>query len=253
MRIAALQSDIAWEDPPANFARLDNWIATAAAGGARLLALPEMFACGFSMNTSAIAEPPEGPTYRFMAAQATEHGLWIAGSFPELEPGHDKPSNTLLVVGPEGQDHRYRKIHPFSFAGEDRHFRAGDRFVQVEIEGLRITLFVCYDLRFADEFWVTAEATDAYLVVANWPQPRRHHWITLLQARAIENQAYVIGVNRVGEDQNLSYTGDSHIVDPMGQVLASASGQETLLFADVDPKVVAETRRKLPFFPDRRP
>ena len=252
MRIAALQSDIIWEDPQANFALLEPWIAAAAASGARLLALPEMFACGFSMHTESIAEDPHGPTFDFMAQQAAKHGLWLAGSFPELEPGHRKPSNTLLVIGPEGQDHRYRKIHPFSYAGEDQHYRAGDRFVHVEIEGLRLTLFVCYDLRFADEFWATAELTDAYLVVANWPQPRRHHWITLLQARAIENQAYVIGVNRVGKDQSLTYTGDSHIFDPMGHVLASASVQETLLLADLDKKTVDDTRRALPFLADRR-
>lgn len=252
MRIAALQSDIVWEDPAANFARLRPWITTAAAGGARLLALPEMFACGFSMNTATIAEPPDGPTYRFLTEQATEHGLWIAGSFPELEPGSDKPSNTLLLAGPDGQSHRYRKIHPFSYAREDEHYQAGEDFVHVEIDGLRWTLFICYDLRFADEFWATAPQTDAYLLVANWPEPRRHHWITLLQARAIENQAYVVGVNRVGQDSRLSYTGDSHIFDPMGHILANASRQETLLFAEIEKEAVDTTRRTFPFLADRR-
>lgn len=153
---------------------------------------------------------------------------------------------------PRGEIHRYRKIHTFSYAGEDRHYRAGDEFVTITIEGLRFTLFVCYDLRFADEFWATAHETDVYLVVANWPETRRHHWQTLLAARAIENQAYVVGVNRAGTGGSLRYTGDSRILDPMGEILAAAAEQETLLLAEVDAGKVRETREALPFLQDRR-
>ena len=121
------------------------------------------------------------------------------------------------------------------------------------VEGLRLGLFVCYDLRFADEFWAVAPATDCYVVVANWPAARRHHWRSLLVARAIENQAYVVGVNRVGVDGNgLEHAGDSMIVDPLGEVLASAAGGETVLVADVDPAVVAGVRARFPFLADRR-
>lgn len=252
MRIAALQSDIVWEDPAANFARLDPWIAAAAQAGARLLALPEMFACGFSMNTAAVAEPVDGPSTRFLVDRAKAHGLHLAGSVPELADGADRPTNTLILASPDGGVHRYRKIHPFSYAGEHDAYEAGTDFVTIDVEGLRVTLFICYDLRFADEFWATAEDTDLYLVVANWPEPRRHHWRTLLDARAIENQAYVMGVNRVGDDPKLHYTGDSRIVGPLGEVLASAAEQETLLMAEVDPAHVAGVRRDLPFLPDRR-
>lgn len=252
MRVAAIQTDIQWEDPAANFTRLRPWIAGAAANGAQLVALPEMFACGFSMNTAAIAEPPDGPTAQFLHEQATEHRLWLAGSFPERRPGHDMPSNTLLVVSPDGQPHRYRKIHPFSYAKEHEHYQAGRDFLHVDIEGLRWTFFICYDLRFADEFWATAHQTDAYLVVANWPEPRRRHWTRLLEARAIENQAYVVGVNRVGQGGRLRYTGDSHILDPMGNVLASASEHETMLLADVYRDTVVTTRKTFPFLDDRR-
>jgi predicted amidohydrolase len=122
----------------------------------------------------------------------------------------------------------------------------------VTVEGVRLTLFVCYDLRFADEFWETARDTDAYLVAANWPERRRRHWTTLLAARAIENQAYVVGVNRVGEGNGLVYAGDSRIVDPWGEVLAAAAGQETMLVADIDPAVVRKARETFPTFPDRR-
>ncbi len=252
MRIAGLQFDTAWEDPQANYARLAPWIAAAAGAGARLLLLPEMFACGFSMNTARVAEPPEGPSTLFLREQAARHGLWLAGSIPERERDGERPFNTLLLCGPAGELHRYRKLHPFTYAGEDVYYAPGERHVTVEVEGLRLTLFVCYDLRFADEFWLTARATDCYLVPANWPERRRAHWTALLQARAIENQAYVVGVNRVGLGDGLTYSGDSRIVDPWGELLATAAGQETLLLAEVDPARVAEARATFPVMADRR-
>ena len=252
MRIAAIQSDIAWEQPAANFERLRPWLAAAAAAGARLVVLPEMFACGFSMATDRIREPEGGPTARFLMAQARAHGLWICGSLPEVPPGAVKPYNTLVLAGPEGQVHRYRKIHPFSFAREHEHYAAGSDPVTVDIEGLRCSLFICYDLRFADEFWARANDTDAYLVIANWPERRRHHWTALLQARAIENQAYVVGVNRVGRGNDLDYTGDSRIHDPWGETLAAAAGSETMLLADLHPEVVRDAREKFPVLKDRR-
>ena len=122
----------------------------------------------------------------------------------------------------------------------------------MSIAGFRFGLFICYDLRFADEFWALAPEVDAYLVVANWPETRRQHWKSLLAARAIENQAYVVGVNRVGEGGSLRYTGDSAILDPMGEVLAGAAGQETMLLADLDAAEVARVRATLPFLKDRR-
>ena len=260
MRIAALQTDIVWEDSAANFERLVPWLRTAAAAGARLVALPEMYGCGFTMNTKAVKERFDGPSAVFLRDQAAEHGLWLAGSMPELAEdadGRTKPFNTLVLAGPGGEMHRYRKLRPFSHAGEDRHYSAGSETVTVEIpaddELLRLTLFVCYDLRFADLFWDVAEETDAYLVVANWPVARRRHWIRLLEARAIENQAYVIGVNRVGSDADHEYAGDSRIIDPMGEVLASAAGGETMLLAEVDPSRVHRARTELPFLSDRRP
>lgn len=252
MKIAAIQSDIAWEDPEANFTRLRPWVAAAAAAGAKLVVLPEMFACGFSMTTATIAEPPGGPSTRFLEHQARQHDLWICGSVPEVPLGEAKPYNTLVLASPHGQVVRYRKIHPFSFAREHEHYGAGSDHITVDVDGLRCTLFVCYDLRFADEFWGRAEQTDAYVVVANWPERRRHHWTTLLQARAIENQAYVVGVNRVGHGNGLDYSGDSRIVDPWGEVLAAAAGGETMVLADVRPEVVRDARERFPVLKDRR-
>ena len=128
----------------------------------------------------------------------------------------------------------------------------GDEFLTVEIDGLRVSVFVCYDLRFADEFWVRAPGTDVYLVPANWPQPRHEHWRALLRARAIENQAYVVGVNRVGTVKDLSYSGDSAIIDPLGRTLAEASIGPSVLVAEVDAAEVRRVRAELPFLADRR-
>ncbi|BAN00569.1 nitrilase-related carbon-nitrogen hydrolase [Ilumatobacter coccineus] len=256
LRVAAIQHDIVWHDRDANFGRLAPKIAAAAAGGARLVLLTETFSTGFSFDTPGIGEPEGGPSSQFLVSQAAEHGVWVGGSCPEIRPDapddDQRPSNTFVLAGPDGTSHRYRKIHPFSHADEERYVRAGTDFVSVEVEGVRLSLFVCYDLRFADEFWALARGTDAYLVVANWPAKRRLHWSTLLRARAIENQAYVVGVNRVGTGGALDYTGDSAIIDPLGEILASGAGGETTLFADIDPAHVASTRSHFRFLQDRR-
>jgi predicted amidohydrolase len=259
LRVAAIQTDIVWEQPSANFERLAVKLRTAATAGAQLLVLPEMYSYGFSMATERIAEPPDGPSVAFLREQAVSLGVWVCGTVPErgaAHPGGDdsaRPSNTFVLAQPDGKLHRYRKRHPFSFAKEHEHYLAGDELVTVEIEGLRTSLFVCYDLRFADDFWEVATSTDLYLVVANWPQRRREHWQTLLRARAIENQAWVVGVNRVGEGGDQVYSGDSTIIDPWGEVIATASRDETTLFADIDAERVADARSKFPVLADRRP
>jgi len=145
------------------------------------------------------------------------------------------------------------QIHPFSYSGEDKWFRAGSEVVTLEIEGTRVALFVCYDLRFGDEFWKLANETDVYLVPANWPSSRREHWMTLLRARAIENLAYVVGCNRVGEQGSLVYSGDSKIYGPNGDLLADGSdGGERILYADVTSEEVASVRARFGFLQDRR-
>jgi len=256
LRVAAVQHDIVWHDRAANFERLAPMIAGAAASGARLVLLTETFSTGFSFDTPGIGEPEGGPSSTFLVSQARAHGVWVGGSCPEIAPDapadDQRPSNVFVLAGPDGATHRYRKIHPFSHADEERYVRAGTEFVTVVVDGVRLSLFVCYDLRFADEFWALAGDTDAYLVVANWPAKRRLHWSTLLRARAIENQAYVIGVNRVGAGGNLDYSGDSAIIDPLGEILATGAGAETVLLADVDSDHVASTRAHFRFLQDRR-
>ena len=135
----------------------------------------------------------------------------------------DRPFNRFVLAGPAGERYHYDKIHPFSYGHEDEHYAAGDGRVTVDVEGVRVTLFVCYDLRFADQWWAAARDTDCYVVVANWPAGRREHWRTLARARAIENQAYVVAANRVGSGGGLEYAGDSAVYGPFGEELAVAA------------------------------
>jgi predicted amidohydrolase len=252
MKLALVQHDIVWEQPERNFARLAPMIAEAAATGARLVALTEMFSTGFSMASTRVAEPVDGPSARFLVEQARSTGAWVCGSIPTRHPDR-LPTNRLVLAGPRGELHHYDKIHPFSYAGEHEHYAAGERTLTVEIDGLSVTPFVCYDLRFADDFWAEAPHTEVYVVVANWPASRHAHWTTLLRARAIENQAYVIGVNRVGSGDGIDYSGDSCIVDPFGELLGVAEpGVEQVVVADVDAQRVAQVRANYPFLRDRR-
>jgi predicted amidohydrolase len=251
MKVAAIQHDIVWEDAEATRAHVTPLIAQAAASGARLIVLSEMFATGFSMRPERIAEDEGGPNEQFLLEQAARHRAYLIASIAQR--GADgRYRNNAIVAAPDGTVQRYAKIHPFSMAGEHEHYAAGESFLTVDIDGVRVTVFVCYDLRFADEFWACAADTDVYVVPANWPDARREHWRLLLRARAVENQAYVIGVNRVGPVKDLLYVGDSAIIDPMGRVLAEATMGETVLSVDISADEVSATRKRFPFQPDRR-
>ncbi|MEX1177658.1 MAG: nitrilase-related carbon-nitrogen hydrolase [Nitriliruptor sp.] len=253
LRVAAVQHEPQWQDRDATLAALTPTVAVAASTGARLVVLPELFATGFSMATEAIGEPEDGTTASWMRDRAAEHDVWVAGSVPEVRPGDDRPGNVCCIVAPDGTTTRYAKRHPFGMADEPDHYRPGDDHVTVTIDGVRITPTICYDLRFPEQYRATVDDTDAYLVVASWPAARRQHWSSLLVARAIESQAYVVGVNRVGTDGNgIDHVGGSVVVDPLGHELVRAGDAATVLSADLDTEVVARVRRDLPFLPDRR-
>ena len=251
MRVTGIQHDIVWEDGPATCAQLAPAVAEAAEGGADLVVLTEMFATGFSMDPGRIAEDPGGPVEQFLCEQAEANRVAVAGSIAQWGPD-GRAQNVLVLADPSGVRARYAKIHPFSYGGEDRHYAPGEEVVTVEIGGARVTPFVCYDLRFATEFWDAAEQTDCYLVVANWPRERTAHWSALLAARAIENQAYVVGVNRVGTGGGLDYAGGSEILDPWGVTLDHLADRPGVVSATVDPAEVSRIRSRYPFLQDRR-
>lgn len=254
LRIAAVQHDIAWEDAETTCGWVAKLVADAAGGGARLVVLPEMFATGFSMRPERIAEDEGGPIEQFLVEQARAHDLHLIGSIAQR--GADgRFRNNAVVARPDGSVRRYAKIHPFSYAGEHERYAAGDRFLTTDVDGVRTSVFVCYDLRFADEFWALARETDLYVVVANWPRARHEHWRALLRARAIENQAYLLGVNRVGAAgtaQPVDHGGGSLLIDPQGATVVEGDDRERVLEAVVDPATVSATRAAFPFLDDRR-
>ena len=254
MKVIAIQFDIAWEDKKTNFDRVRRLLAGAAPGKDSLVLLPEMFATGFSMNADAIAEPYGGPTERFLASTAKEFGVClVAGAAMRGRDGRAR--NKALVFSPEGELLAfYSKMRPFTLGGEAERYTAGERPIAFCWSDWMISPFVCYDLRFPEIFRQAAAAHQPHLfiVIANW-QPRRiHHWVRLLQARAIENQAYVVGVNRVGSDPQFDYNGRSVIVDPHGEILADAGDRECCLSAELDLAALLEYRRGLPFLADMR-
>ena len=258
MQVAVIQHDIVWQDAAETTRRLAPTIACAASAGADLVVLTEMFATGFSMRPEAVAEDPGGPTERWLVQQSQRHRVHIVGSIAQwdrADPG-GRAVNVAVLAGPDGQTHRYEKMHPFSYAGEHEHYRAGDKPLTVDIDGVRTSIFICYDLRFADDFWALAHDTDCYVVVANWPAARREHWRTLLRARAIENQAYVVAANRVGsvvqdDGRELHHAGDSAVIDPLGRTLAESSHIETTVTATIEAAQVLDVRTRFPFLADR--
>ncbi len=253
LHVAGIQHDIVWEKPADNFAHLADMVGKAAADGARLVALTEMYSNGFSMNTGEIAEAPDGPSTQFLVDQAAANDIWLCGSLPEKLPGHDRPHNCLVVASPTGAVHRYRKLHRFVYAGESEHYESGDERVTIDVDGVRVSLFVCFDLRFAPDFWHVAHDTDLYVLVANWPAARSTHWTTLARARSIENQAYMLAVNRVGPaGDGLAHSGDSALFDPFGEIVAAApADEECIISGTVDPSLVAQIRADYPFLAER--
>ncbi|HVC25936.1 MAG TPA: nitrilase-related carbon-nitrogen hydrolase [Acidimicrobiales bacterium] len=249
--VAGVQCDIAWQDRRANLERCGREVAAAADAGAQLVLLPEMFPTGFSMDTDVVAEGPDAATATFLRSQAESRGIHVGGSFACRAPESPLPVNRFLLAGPHGESTVYDKVHPFSYGHEHEHYSPGSRVVSAVIDGVRVTPFICYDLRFADSFWAAAPTTDCYLVVASWPAARQEHWRTLLLARAIENQAYVVGVNRTGTGGGIDYRGGSMVVEPFGGVVADAGSGEKLIVTEVDVRRVRDVRRRYPFLADR--
>jgi predicted amidohydrolase len=210
-----------------------------------------MFATGFSMDVARIAEPADGPTHRFLADRARAHQACVVGGL--VTPARDgKGRNEAVVFDPAGRElARYAKLRPFSLGGESAHFLAGEQPVVFDWGGFRIAPFICYDLRFPELFRAAVrQGADLFVVIANWPAVRAEHWSTLLRARAVENQAYVVGVNRCGRDPQHEYAGGSLIVDPTGQVLATAASEPCVLTAELHVEIVRGWRHTFPALAD---
>jgi predicted amidohydrolase len=257
LRLSILQTHLEWENSVANRDRIEQLL-EAVPIGTRVVVLPEMFSTGFSMNPAAFAETPEGETVQWMTRIAREKKIILTGSFMAKE--EDKFYNRLLWVLPDGKMGQYDKRHLFAFAGEDQHYTAGNKRLIASVNGWRINLQICYDLRFP--VWSRQQSTygedgefkpeyDLLVYVANWPARRSEAWKTLLRARAIENQCYVVGVNRIGKDGNgIDHSGDSMIIGPLGDVLYSCGEREELYSTELDAKSLQDTRDRFPFLRD---
>ena len=253
MKIYCVQHDIAWENRRANFAKVEALLSAAKPEAGSLVLLPEMFASGFSMNITAIREGRERETERFLAATAKKLGIFLLGGIVTTKT-NGKGINQSVVFTPDGKElARYSKMQPFTPGGESAKYDAGKSPTVFDWQGFKVSPFVCYDLRFPEHFrTATKRGAQLITVIASWPVTRIQHWITLLQARAIENQAYVAGVNRCGKDPKLSYNGRSLIISPKGDILADAGNGESVISAEVSLDELIAYRRDLPFLADMR-
>jgi len=250
--ITLIQTRLHWEDTAANRSMLQQKI-EALREKTHIVVLPEMFSTGFSMQPGLLAETMDGPTVQWMKDMAATHKLILTGSLI-IQEGGDY-FNRLIWMLPNGQYGVYDKRHRFAFAGEDQHYAAGNKRLIASVNGWKVNLQVCYDLRFP--VWTrqnTASGAPEYdllINVANWPQRRSLAWKTLLQARAIENQCYVVGVNRVGEDGNgIYHSGDSMVIDPLGEILYHKADEEDVCTITLHKTKLEEVRTKFPFWKD---
>lgn len=273
LTITLIQTQLFWEDKQANLKMLEEKI-NSISQRTEIIVLPEMFSTGFTMNAKIMAETMDGPAVEWMRKIATQKKVVLTGSLiikditsPLSGASVDEAYyNRLIWMLPNGTYGIYNKRHLFAYASEDEHYDAGEKRLIASVNDWKINLQVCYDLRFpvwarqapslpppsGEEMLPGGETEyDVLVYVANWPERRSHAWKTLLQARAIENQCYVIGVNRVGNDGNTIYhSGDSMVVDPLGEVLYHKKDEEDICTITLDKNHLNTVREKFPFWKD---
>ncbi len=257
LTITTIQTDIIWEDKPANLQQLEEKI-NSIEERTEIIVLPEMFSTGFTMQPQLFAETTEGETIEWMKRIAADKRIILTGSIIINE--EDKFYNRLIWMLPNGDYGFYNKRHLFAYAEEDKHYTAGNKRLIASVKGWKINLQVCYDLRFP--VWarqapqhkqgeMQVPEYDLLIYVANWPEKRSHAWKTLLCARAIENQCYVVGVNRVGNDgNNIAHSGNSLVIDPLGEVLYHMANEEDISTITLNKERLEEVRNKFPFWKD---
>lgn len=251
MKVGLTQMDIVWEDKEKNMEKAGKFIAQAAGQGVELLVFPEMTLTGFTMNTEYAGEEMLfSPTIRFFKEQSARNHMAIAFGFVENFGGEFY--NKFMIVSRGRVVYDYDKIHPFNYGEEGEHYIGGHELKSVALNSMQVAGFVCYDLRFPEIFQLVSDQTDLIIVIANWPKDRILHWETLLRARAIENQCYVVGVNRIGKGNGLEYIESSMAFDPMGERLTKAHSKSGLMLVDIDVNQVEKCRAQYPFRQDRQ-
>ena len=257
LSVTIIQTRLHWENKQANLHMLEEKI-SAIKEKTEVVVLPEMFNTGFSMRPEELAETMDGETVQWMKRIASEKKIILTGSIIISEKNNTDYYNRLIWMLPNGEYGVYDKRHLFAYAGEDKHYSAGHKRFIASVKGWKVNLQVCYDLRFpvwARQSFPTNNGSepeyDLLVYVANWPERRSHAWKTLLQARAIENQCYVVGVNRVGNDGNdIYHSGDSMVIDPMGEALYHKKDEEDVFTIVLNKSTLQSIREKLPFLKD---
>lgn len=252
MKIAIGQIDMGFEEKEKAMGLCSRLMAEAGERGADLVVFPEMTLTGFTMKPKEYGEEREySKSIAFFQAEAKKNNLAVC--FGMAVNRDDTSTNCAIVIDENGNlIADYEKIHLF-FGGETKRYRSGNDVQFCQVKGVTLSPFICYDLRFPEPFQIASQQSHIITVIANWPAHRRDYWMTLLKARAIENQSFVIGVNRTGEGGKLSYTGDSMIVSPTGEVIVHAESDNGIVMAEIDPSQVDALRKKFPQKADRRP
>ena len=250
MKIASIQLDICWQDKQKNLLSAERFIKQAKDDACDLVVFPEMFNTGFSMDTVKIAENSDAKTFLTLSLLAKKYQINLIAGYAEAV--NSSTQNVGLSFNRDGELlARYVKNYPFSFAGEDKFYQAGNEQVIFDLDGISCSLFICYDLRFPELFRKVAKNIEVVFVIANWPASRHLHWQALLQARAIENQCFVVGVNRIGKDgEGIVYDGGSCVFDPSGQLVSLANKQQEYLATTIHASMVASYRKQYPFLLD---
>jgi predicted amidohydrolase len=248
MKIAICQYDIKWEDKAANKGKIAALLdAYPRKKEIDWLIFSEMTLSGFTMNTS-VSELDDSDR-QFFCDLAQKNNINI--SYGGVENGF----NNLITVNRHGDRIKaYSKIHLYAFGQEDKYYKAGSKQEIFELEGMKIVPLLCFDLKFPYLFWNMAEKTDIYVVIAAWPMRRAEHWMTLLKARTIENQCYCIGVNRLGFEGKIEYSGNSMCFDPLGKVVLDCQSNEGVFVSEIDvtKELVCKTRERFPFLKERK-
>ncbi len=253
MQIVAVQLDMAWEDKPRNHARVRQLLEGKRIEPGALIVLPEMFETGFSMNAEVTAQTNERAGEALMKELASQYDAAVMGGVAApLENGCSK--NEAVVFAPDGQELvRYQKMQPFSLSGEEQPYPAGSEHKLFEWQGVTIAPFICYDLRFPERFRpAVRDGAELIVVIACWPSKRSEHWVRLLQARAIENLATVVGVNRCGKEPGLEFDGRSCGFDHMGKTLFEINHREQVIVTHIDIEATRSWRQKFPALHDMR-
>ncbi len=252
MKLGLAQLDIIWENKEENIVKAEKMIQSAAESNLQCLLFPEMSLTGFSMNINGIGENAgKSSTIEIFSRFCTKYDIILGVGY--VEKGNPKSYNKYAIINNKGEIiANYAKIHPFSFGEESFYYTGGESIEYCRIENIMTTPFICYDLRFPEIFQIASKHSYLITVASNWPIERREHWITLLKARAIENQCYIAGVNRIGQGNGLCYGGDSVIIDPYGVIVSELVEGEGIATAEIDISLVENYRKNFRLKEDRK-